>query len=129
MNMISYKFIFFFIFFEIVGFSTRSKIYIAGHTGLIGSSLTKLLREKNYTNLVLKTSTELDLRKQDDVEAFFREESPEYVFLLAARAGGVGVNLYYPDLLYDNIMILTLLFVLQIIYMALEILLLQINLM
>ncbi|OGB83711.1 GDP-fucose synthetase [candidate division TM6 bacterium RIFCSPHIGHO2_12_FULL_32_22] len=90
-----------------VGFSTRSKIYIAGHTGLIGSSLTKLLREKNYTNLVLKTSTELDLRKQDDVEAFFREESPEYVFLLAARAGGVGVNLYYPDLLYDNIMIVS----------------------
>jgi GDP-L-fucose synthase len=83
-----------------------SKIYIAGHRGLVGSALTGKLREQGYSNLVLKTSKELDLRRQADVEAFFAHERPEYVFLAAAKVGGIlANNTYKAEFIYDNIMI------------------------
>ncbi len=85
-----------------------SKIYIAGHRGLVGSALVRKLREQGYTNLVLRTSKELDLRRQADVEAFFASERPEYVFLAAARVGGILANsTYKAEFIYDNIMIST----------------------
>jgi GDP-L-fucose synthase len=83
-----------------------SKIYIAGHRGLVGSALVRKLRTQGYTNLVLKTSKELDLRRQADVEALFSQEKPEYVFLAAAKVGGIlANNTYKADFIYDNIMI------------------------
>ncbi len=62
----------------------QAKIYVAGHRGLVGSAILKRLREGGYTNLLLRTSKELDLRRQTDTEAFFDQERPEYVFLAAA---------------------------------------------
>jgi GDP-L-fucose synthase len=86
--------------------NSNSKIYIAGHRGLVGSALVRKLRERGYKNLVLKTSKELDLRRQADVEAFFASERPEYVFLAAARVGGIlANNTYKADFIYDNLMI------------------------
>jgi GDP-L-fucose synthase len=83
-----------------------SKIYIAGHRGLVGSALTRKLREQGYSNLVLKTSKELDLRRQADVETFFAHEKPEYVFLAAAKVGGIlANNTYKAEFIYDNIMV------------------------
>ena len=84
----------------------NSKIYIAGHRGLVGSALVRKLQTQGYTNLVLKTSKELDLRRQADVEAFFAHEKPEYIFLAAARVGGIlANNTYKAEFIYDNIMI------------------------
>ncbi len=83
-----------------------SKIYIAGHRGLVGSSLVRKLQENGYRNLVVKTSKELDLRRQADVEAFFAHEKPEYVFLAAAKVGGILANdTYKAQFIYDNLMI------------------------
>lgn len=83
-----------------------AKIYVAGHTGLIGSALVRKLKEDGYENLVLKTHDELDLRRQEDVEEFFRRENPEYVFIAAATVGGVLANSTYPaKFFYDNMMI------------------------
>jgi len=83
-----------------------SKIYVAGHRGLVGSSLVKRLREEGYSNLVLKTSKELDLRRQADVEAFFAQERPDYVFLAAAKVGGILANsTFKAEFIYNNIMI------------------------
>jgi GDP-L-fucose synthase len=83
-----------------------SKIYVAGHRGLVGSALVRKLRDQGYTNLVLKTSRELDLRRQADVESFFDREKPEYVFLAAAKVGGIlANNTYKAEFIYDNIMI------------------------
>lgn len=83
-----------------------SKIYIAGHRGLVGSALVRKLQTQGYTNLVLKTSKELDLRRQAEVEAFFAHEKPEYVFLAAAKVGGIlANNTYKAEFIYDNIMI------------------------
>jgi GDP-L-fucose synthase len=83
-----------------------AKIYVAGHRGLVGSALVKRLREGGYANLVLRTSKELDLRRQSDVEAFFERERPEYVFLAAAKVGGILANsTYKAEFIYDNIMI------------------------
>lgn len=83
-----------------------SKIYIAGHGGLVGSALVRKLREQGYENLVFKTSKELDLRRQADVDEFFASERPEYVFLAAARVGGIlANNTYKADFIYDNLMI------------------------
>jgi GDP-L-fucose synthase len=85
-----------------------SKIYIAGHRGLVGSALVRKLEEQGYKNLVLKTSKELDLRRQADVEMFFSHEKPEYVFLAAAKVGGIlANNTYKAEFIYDNIMIST----------------------
>lgn len=84
----------------------KANIYVAGHRGLVGSALVRKLQEKGYTNLALKTSKELDLRRQADVEAFFARERPEYVFLAAGKVGGIlANNTYKADFIYDNIMI------------------------
>lgn len=84
----------------------NSKIYIAGHTGLVGSAILRKLTEEGYTNLLVKNSKELDLRNQRDTEAFFEKERPEYVFLAAAKVGGILANsTYKADFIYDNIMI------------------------
>jgi GDP-L-fucose synthase len=83
-----------------------ARIYVAGHRGLVGSALVRALQREGYGNLLLKTSDALDLRKQDEVQAFFREAQPEYVFLAAAKVGGIlANNTYRADFIYDNLMI------------------------
>jgi GDP-L-fucose synthase len=83
-----------------------SKIYIAGHRGMVGSSILRALQAKGYCNFVLRTSAELDLRNQQDVADFFAVEKPDYVFLAAAKVGGiVANNSYRADFIYENIMI------------------------
>ena len=86
----------------------NSKIYVAGHRGLVGSAIFRKLKEKGYTNLVYRTSKELDLRRQAEVETFFEKERPEYVFLAAAKVGGILANdTYKAEFIYDNLMIAT----------------------
>ncbi len=82
------------------------KIYVAGHRGLVGSALTRKLRAEGYSRAVFRTSAELDLRRQEKVERFFQEEKPDYVFLAAARVGGILANSAFPgQFIYDNLMI------------------------
>ncbi|WP_286885383.1 GDP-L-fucose synthase [Aneurinibacillus sp. UBA3580] len=82
----------------------NAKIYVAGHRGLVGSALCRKLAHSGYTNVIYRTSRELDLRRQADVEAFFAEEKPEYVFLAAAKVGGIHANRTYPaDFIYSNL--------------------------
>ena len=84
----------------------NSKIYIAGHKGMVGSAILRNLEEKGYKNFLLKTSSELDLKKTQQVEEFFETEKPDYVFLAAAKVGGIQANnIYRADFLYDNLMI------------------------
>lgn len=84
----------------------ESKIYIAGHKGLVGSVILRSLESYNHKNLITRTSNELDLTRQADVEAFFEKEKPEYVFLAAARVGGILANSTYPaDFIRDNLLI------------------------
>ncbi len=84
----------------------NSKIYIAGHRGLVGSAIVKNLESKGYTNLVYKTHSELDLTNQVAVEEFFKAEKPEYVILAAAKVGGiVANNTYRADFIYENLAI------------------------
>ncbi|MEK3885265.1 GDP-L-fucose synthase [Paenibacillus sp. PL2-23] len=84
----------------------HSKIYIAGHRGLVGSAINRRLEQEGYTNLIYRTSAELDLRNQLEVEKFFSMEQPEYVFLAAAKVGGIVANNTYPaDFIRDNLMI------------------------
>ncbi|MFJ8102450.1 GDP-L-fucose synthase family protein [Lysinibacillus sp. NPDC096212] len=86
----------------------QSKIYVAGHRGLVGSAIVRNLNTAGYSNIITRTSKGLDLRKQVEVEAFFEEEQPEYVFLAAAKVGGILANSTYPgQFLYDNLMIQT----------------------
>jgi len=83
-----------------------SKIFVAGHRGMVGSAIVRKLQADGYQNLVLKTSGELDLRNQAAVEKFFSTEKPEYVFLAAAKVGGIlANNTYRADFLYENLMI------------------------
>nr|NIQ03627.1 NAD-dependent epimerase/dehydratase family protein [Nitrospinaceae bacterium]NIR57518.1 NAD-dependent epimerase/dehydratase family protein [Nitrospinaceae bacterium]NIS87988.1 NAD-dependent epimerase/dehydratase family protein [Nitrospinaceae bacterium]NIT84852.1 NAD-dependent epimerase/dehydratase family protein [Nitrospinaceae bacterium]NIU47033.1 NAD-dependent epimerase/dehydratase family protein [Nitrospinaceae bacterium] len=85
-----------------------SRIYVAGHTGLIGSALVRRLKAEAYRHLLTRTHRALDLTDGTKVERFFRREKPEYVFLAAARAGGIRANRTYPaDFIYDNLMIQT----------------------
>jgi len=85
-----------------------AKIYVAGHRGLVGSSILNALIKKGFTNLVYKTSKELDLRDKQMVDQFFEEEKPEYVFLAAAKVGGIVANNEYPaDFIRDNLLIQT----------------------
>ncbi|MHA4984944.1 GDP-L-fucose synthase [Cetobacterium somerae] len=85
-----------------------SKIYIAGHRGMVGSAIVRRLEENGYCNIIYQTSAELDLRNQAAVEKFFEEEKPEYVFLAAAKVGGIHANNTYPaEFIYDNLMIET----------------------
>jgi len=84
----------------------NSKIYVAGHNGLVGSAIMRALFADGYTNIVTRTFDELDLRDQRAVHLFFEQEKPEYVFLAAARVGGIKANSEYPaDFMYDNLMI------------------------
>ena len=83
-----------------------AKIYVAGHNGLVGSTIVKQLRENGYNNLIFRSSHELDLRNQKDTLEFFENERPEYVFLCAAKVGGILANKTYPaEFAYDNSMI------------------------
>lgn len=85
-----------------------SKIYVSGHRGLVGSALLRKLQTEGYSNIVTRTSKEIDLRRQADVDAFFEQERPEYVFLAAAKVGGILANsTYKAEFIYDNLMIAT----------------------
>lgn len=84
----------------------NAKIYIAGHTGLVGSAITKTLKNKGYTNLLTRNMSEMDLTNQAEVRAFFEAEKPEYVILAAAKVGGIiANNIYRGEFLYLNLMI------------------------
>jgi GDP-L-fucose synthase len=86
----------------------QARIYVAGHRGLVGSAIVRRLEAAGFSNLVLRTSSELDLRDQAAVADFFSREQPEYVFLAAAKVGGILANNNYPaDFIYDNLMIQT----------------------
>ncbi len=88
--------------------SKDAKIYVAGHRGMVGSALWRLLERRGYTNLVGRSSSEMDLRHQESVARFFREEKPEYVFLAAARVGGILANSTRPgEFIYDNLVMET----------------------
>ncbi len=83
-----------------------AKIYVAGHRGMVGSAIVRALRKNGYENLVLKTHKELNLCRQDEVERFFAEEKPDYVFLAAAKVGGIMGNSLHPaDFMYENMML------------------------
>ncbi|NII24071.1 GDP-L-fucose synthase [Pseudoflavitalea sp. X16] len=82
------------------------KIYVAGHRGMVGSAIVRKLKGEGFTNLLLRTSGELDLRNQQAVDEFFAKEKPDYVFLGAAKVGGIQANnVYRADFIYENIMI------------------------
>lgn len=84
----------------------NAKIYVAGHRGMVGSAIVRELEKKGHTNIVTRTSGELDLRRQDQVEQFFAAEKPEYVFLAAAKVGGIMANSKHPaDFMYDNMIL------------------------
>ena len=84
----------------------NAKIYVAGHRGMVGSAIVRELQRQGYTNIVTRTHAELDLRRQDAVEAFFAEEKPEYVFLAAAKVGGIVANQNaLADFMYDNMIL------------------------
>jgi GDP-L-fucose synthase len=83
-----------------------SRIYVAGHLGLVGSATLRRLQELGFTNLITPTHAELDLERQDKVETFFQEARPEYVFLAAARVGGILANASYPaEFIYQNLIV------------------------
>jgi GDP-L-fucose synthase len=84
----------------------NAKIYVAGHRGMVGSAIVRKLQDEGYENLLLRTSAELDLRNQQATETFFKEHKPDYVFLAAAKVGGiVANNTYRGEFLYENLMI------------------------
>ena len=83
-----------------------SKIFVAGHRGMVGSAIVRELKRQGYENILTRTHAELDLTRQADVEKFFADEKPEYVFLAAAKVGGIGANSEFPaDFMYVNMMI------------------------
>lgn len=83
-----------------------SKIFVAGHRGMVGSAIVRNLKSKGFKNLILKTSSELDLRNQKEVNSFFNLNQPEFVFLAAAKVGGINANnIYRGEFLYDNLII------------------------
>lgn len=85
-----------------------SRIFVAGHKGLAGSAIVRVLLENGFTNVITKSKNELDLRNQNDVKDFFDQERPEYVFDAAAKVGGIHANdTYSADFIYDNLMIQT----------------------
>jgi GDP-L-fucose synthase len=84
----------------------NDKIYIAGHRGLVGSAIVRQLEARGFANLIMRTHKELDLTSQAEVQAFFKEEKPDYVILAAAKVGGIHANNTYPaDFIYQNMMI------------------------
>lgn len=83
-----------------------SKIYVAGHRGLVGSAIVRALQKQGYSNLLLKTHAELDLTDQQAVQSFFEQGKPEYVFMAAAKVGGIMANSTYPaNFIYENLLI------------------------
>ena len=89
-----------------MSFSQNSKIYIAGHNGMVGSAICRKLNSLGYHNLILKSSKDLDLRNQEQTQDFFKKEQPEFVFLAAAKVGGILANsTFKADFIYDNLMI------------------------
>ncbi|MDI6854654.1 MAG: GDP-L-fucose synthase [Deltaproteobacteria bacterium] len=85
-----------------------TKIFVAGHNGLVGGAITRALKKAGYDNLILRTRAEVDLREQAAVAAFFAQDPPDYVFLSAAKVGGILANSTYPaEFIYDNLMIQT----------------------
>ena len=83
-----------------------ARIYVAGHQGLVGSAIVRALKERGYENLILKTSKEVDLRNQASVNTFYAQHKPDYVYLAAAKVGGILANDTYPaEFIYDNLMI------------------------
>ena len=84
----------------------HSKIFVAGHRGMVGSAILANLKSKGFTNIIVRTSSELNLIHQEEVAAFFQQEQPEYVFLAAAKVGGIVANsTYKADFIYENLMI------------------------
>ena len=84
----------------------NSKIYVAGHRGMVGSAIVRELQRQGYTNIITRTHAELDLTRQDQVEKFFAQERPEYVFLAAAKVGGIIANQSaLADFMYENMML------------------------
>ena len=84
----------------------NSRIYIAGHKGLVGSAIVRKLQSEGFSNLIVRSHKELDLLRQTEVEAFFKAEKPEYVFLAAAKVGGILANNTYPaEFIYQNLLI------------------------
>lgn len=84
----------------------NSKIYVAGHKGMVGSAIVRELQKQGYTNIITKTHSELDLCRQEEVEKFFEKEKPEYVFLAAAKVGGIIANQEaLADFMYDNMIL------------------------
>ncbi len=84
----------------------EAKVYVAGYRGMVGSAIVRELKRKGYNNLIFRSSSDLDLRDQSAVKAFFEEEKPDYVFLAAAKVGGINANnIYRAEFLYDNLMI------------------------
>lgn len=84
----------------------NSKIYVAGHMGMVGSAIMRELQRQGYNNIITRTHSELDLRRQEKVEAFFSQEKPEYVFLAAAKVGGILANQSaLADFMYDNMIL------------------------
>ena len=83
-----------------------AKIYVAGHRGMVGSAIVRKLQAEGFQNIIVRTSKELDLRNQAAVEVFFETEKPEYVFLAAAKVGGIlANNTFRADFIYENLMI------------------------
>ena len=84
----------------------NSKIYVAGHRGMVGSAIVRELQRQGYTNIITRTHSQLDLCRQEDVERFFESEKPEYVFLAAAKVGGIIANhTALADFMYENMML------------------------
>ena len=84
----------------------QDKIYVAGHRGMVGSAIIRELERQGYTNIITRTHSQLDLRRQEDVEKFFEKERPDYVFLAAAKVGGIAANQEaLGDFMYDNMML------------------------
>ena len=84
----------------------NARIYVAGHRGMVGSAIVRQLEKQGYTHIITRTSSEVDLRNQQAVQSFFAETKPEYVFLAAAKVGGIHANnVYRAEFLYDNLMI------------------------
>lgn len=84
----------------------NSRIYIAGHRGMVGSALVRNLKQKGFSNIITRTSEELDLKNQQATQDFFQQEQPEFVFLAAAKVGGIQANnIYRADFIYENLMI------------------------
>ncbi len=92
--------------FTFAAMEKNARIYVAGHRGMVGSAIVRKLQKDGYTNILIRTSSELDLRNQQEVEQFFADTQPEFVFLSAAKVGGIHANnVYRAEFLYDNLMI------------------------